>query len=62
MDAETFQLLKKTVRHGGAGCMAGYKVERFYRDVGPLRIYEGTSQIRQIIVARAPLREAGPSV
>ncbi|WP_202842556.1 acyl-CoA dehydrogenase family protein [Luteimonas saliphila] len=42
--------------HGGAGYMAEYKVERFYRDVRLLRIYEGTSQIQQIIIARDMLR------
>ncbi|MCB2078188.1 MAG: acyl-CoA dehydrogenase family protein [Novosphingobium sp.] len=45
--------------HGGAGYMAEYKVERFYRDVRLLRIYEGTSQIQQTIIAKALLREAG---
>ena len=45
--------------HGGAGYMAEYKVERFYRDVRVLRIYEGTSQIQQVIIARSLLREAG---
>jgi len=44
--------------HGGAGYMAEYKVERFYRDVRLLRIYEGTSQIQQIIIAREMLRGA----
>ncbi len=44
--------------HGGAGYMAEYKVERFYRDVRLLRIYEGTSQIQQLIIARAMIREA----
>jgi acyl-CoA dehydrogenase len=48
--------------HGGAGYMAEYKVERFYRDVRLLRIYEGTSQIQQVIIARALLREAGLAV
>lgn len=43
--------------HGGAGYMAEYKVERFYRDVRLLRIYEGTSQIQQTIVAKAMMRE-----
>jgi acyl-CoA dehydrogenase len=47
--------------HGGAGYMNATKVERFYRDVRVLRIYEGTSQIQQIIIARELLREAGLS-
>jgi acyl-CoA dehydrogenase len=38
--------------HGGAGYMADYAVERFYRDVRLFRIYEGTSQIQQIVIAR----------
>jgi acyl-CoA dehydrogenase len=42
--------------HGGAGYMAEYKVERFYRDVRLLRIYEGTSQIQQLLIARKMLR------
>ncbi len=45
--------------HGGAGYMAEYKVERFYRDVRLMRIYEGTSQIQQTIIAKALLRDAG---
>lgn len=44
--------------HGGAGYMAEYKVERFARDVRVLRIYEGTTQILQLIIAREMLREA----
>jgi acyl-CoA dehydrogenase len=43
--------------HGGAGYMAEYKVERFYRDVRLLRIYEGTSQIQQTIIAKSMIRE-----
>ncbi len=43
---------------GGAGYMTEYKVERFYRDVRLLRIYEGTSQIQQTIIAKAMLRAA----
>ena len=38
--------------HGGAGYMAEYPVERFYRDVRLFRIYEGTSQIQQLVIAR----------
>ncbi|HYM30709.1 MAG TPA: acyl-CoA dehydrogenase family protein [Candidatus Cybelea sp.] len=43
--------------HGGAGYMAEYPIERFYRDVRLFRIYEGTSQIQQLVIARAMLRE-----
>ena len=45
--------------HGGAGYMRDYKVERFYRDVRLLRIYEGTSQIQQTIIAKQLLRDEG---
>jgi len=38
--------------HGGAGYMQAYPVEHFYRDVRLFRLYEGTSQIQQIIIAR----------
>jgi acyl-CoA dehydrogenase len=38
--------------HGGAGYINEYPVERFYRDVRLLRLYEGASQIQQIVIAR----------
>jgi acyl-CoA dehydrogenase len=41
---------------GGAGYVADYGIERFYRDVRIFRIYEGTSQIQQIVIARNLLR------
>ncbi|MCG6656963.1 acyl-CoA dehydrogenase [Halomonas campisalis] len=44
--------------HGGAGYMAEYAVERFYRDVRLFRIYEGTTQIQQLVIARNMVREA----
>lgn len=44
--------------HGGAGYMAEYAVERFYRDVRLFRIYEGTSQIQQIVIARNMIQDA----
>ncbi len=44
--------------HGGSGYMEEYAVARFYRDVRLFRIYEGTSQIQQIIIARNMIREA----
>lgn len=37
---------------GGAGYMAEYPIERFYRDVRLFRLYEGTSQIQQLIIAK----------
>ena len=44
--------------HGGAGYIAEYKVERFYRDVRLFRLYEGTSQIQQLIIARDMIKNA----
>jgi acyl-CoA dehydrogenase len=44
--------------HGGAGYMRGVAVERFYRDARLFRIYEGTSQIQQVIIARDALGRA----
>jgi acyl-CoA dehydrogenase len=44
--------------HGGAGYMRGVAVERFYRDARLFRIYEGTSQIQQVIIARQALGAA----
>lgn len=44
--------------HGGAGYMAEYAVERFYRDVRLFRLYEGTSQIQQLIIARNMIKAA----
>jgi len=38
--------------HGGSGYMNEYKVERFYRDVRLLRLYEGTTQIQQLVIGR----------
>lgn len=43
--------------HGGNGYMAEYGIERFYRDVRLFRIYEGTSQIQQIVIARNLMRD-----
>ena len=43
---------------GGAGYLAEYGVERFYRDVRLFRLYEGTTQIQQLIIGRAMVKEA----
>ncbi|WP_028354565.1 acyl-CoA dehydrogenase family protein [Bordetella petrii] len=42
--------------HGGAGYISEYAVERFYRDVRLFRIYEGTSQIQQLVIARETIK------
>ena len=44
--------------HGGSGYIADVGVERFYRDVRLFRLYEGTSQIQQLVIARNMLRAA----
>jgi acyl-CoA dehydrogenase len=43
--------------HGGAGYISEYAVERFYRDVRLFRLYEGTTQIQQMIIARNMIKD-----
>ena len=45
--------------HGGYGYIKEYPIERLFRDARLLRIYEGTSQIQQLIVAREMIKERG---
>jgi acyl-CoA dehydrogenase len=44
---------------GGAGYVADYGIERLYRDVRLFRIYEGTSQVQQLVIARETLKRGG---
>ncbi len=44
--------------HGGAGYMRGVPVERFYRDARLFRIYEGTSQVQQVLIAKQAFARA----
>jgi acyl-CoA dehydrogenase len=48
--------------YGGAGYMAEYEAERFYRDTRVYRIYEGTTQILQVVIAKAMVKEFAEAV
>ena len=43
--------------HGGAGYMAAFDVERFYRDVRLFRIFEGASEVHKMIISREMLKD-----
>ena len=45
--------------HGGVGVVSGAVVERLYREIRSLRIYEGTSEIQQLVIAGQVLRQGG---
>jgi butyryl-CoA dehydrogenase len=42
--------------HGGYGCMKDYRVERCFRDAKVIEIYEGTSEIQRLIIARGVIK------
>ncbi len=44
--------------YGGAGYLEEYGIERFYRDVRLFRIYEGTTQVQQTVIAKNMIRDA----
>jgi butyryl-CoA dehydrogenase len=43
--------------HGGYGYSKAYAVERYYRDARVTRIYEGTSEIHKLVIARSVLQD-----
>ena len=47
--------------HGGMGVKVGSKVESLYRDIRALRIYEGASEVQQLILGKSVLRNGGLS-
>jgi acyl-CoA dehydrogenase len=50
------RIIDKAVQlHGGSGVLVGSVVEALYRDIRPLRIYEGTTEIQKLVIARALL-------
>jgi acyl-CoA dehydrogenase len=44
---------------GGMGVVSGHPVERLYREIRSLRIYEGATEVQQLIIGRELLKEAG---
>jgi acyl-CoA dehydrogenase len=44
---------------GGLGVVAGHPVERLYREIRALRIYEGASEVQKIVIARQVLAGMG---
>ncbi|WP_373047285.1 acyl-CoA dehydrogenase family protein [Vulgatibacter sp.] len=44
--------------HGGLGVMRGTPVERLYREIRALRIYEGATEVQKLVIARERLKEA----
>jgi acyl-CoA dehydrogenase len=42
--------------HGGKGVLVGNKLESLYRDIRSLRIYEGASEVQQLIIGKSVLK------
>lgn len=55
-----FRCIDRAVQvHGGMGVVKGSRVEKLYREIRPLRIYEGTSEIQRVVISRKLLGKAG---
>jgi alkylation response protein AidB-like acyl-CoA dehydrogenase len=61
-ETATFVTHRAIQIHGGYGYTEGYKVERYYRDARVTEIYEGTSEIQRLVIARNWLKEHGYGV
>jgi acyl-CoA dehydrogenase len=46
--------------HGGNGVVAGHIMERLYRDVRALRVYEGSSEIQKLVIAKRLMQKERP--
>ncbi|ABG05208.1 acyl-CoA dehydrogenase-like protein [Rubrobacter xylanophilus DSM 9941] len=46
---------------GGLGVTSGHPVERLYREIRALRIYEGASEVQKVIIARQVIKQSGES-
>lgn len=58
MQQRSVEICAKAVQiHGGYGFIKDYKVERLYRDCRVFTIYEGTSQVQQLVIARKLLKK-----
>lgn len=56
-EAATFVTHQAIQVHGGYGYVKEYPVERYYRDVRVMEIYEGTSEIQRLVIARSVLKD-----
>jgi alkylation response protein AidB-like acyl-CoA dehydrogenase len=56
-EAATYVTHQAVQVHGGYGYVKEYAVERYYRDARVMEIYEGTSEIQRLVIARSLLRD-----
>jgi alkylation response protein AidB-like acyl-CoA dehydrogenase len=61
-EAATFVTHRAIQVHGGYGYVREYQVERLYRDARVMEIYEGTSEIQRLVIARSVLKDGVSSM